>query len=104
MSIQVSSDKDLVQVLSIEFRRAIVEAHKNHKFIGTNLEDFPSGCCFLASVLLAGFLSNYKIYTKISIANSPNNRKYDQRQTHAWLEYENLIIDITADQFDENIE
>jgi|AntRauTorcE11897_2_1112592.scaffolds.fasta_scaffold06581_1 hypothetical protein len=59
---------------------------------------FPDGSCGFASEMLGSFLYEH--------GYKPINRVhtycyFDRDQTHTWLEFENLIIDITADQFNE---
>ena len=102
MNIKELSERDRVQALSIKYREAIVQAHKDNRFEDVRLREFPLGSCFIASVLLGKYLCYHGISTKIISASMPKDPKYNQ--THAWLEYEDLIIDITADQFDEQIE
>ena len=53
---------------------------------------FPRGCCGDASDLLSKYLMRNGIKT-LYVSGT------DGRQTHAWLEYYDYIIDITADQF-----
>jgi hypothetical protein len=62
------------------------------------LNDFPSGCCGFVSemflmprLLNAGFISTKYV----------GGRKNEKGESHAWLEYKDYIIDITADQFPE---
>jgi len=58
-------------------------------------KDFPSGCCRDASVILGIILGN----------NGIKNLKYCSRDidsnfpSHSWLEFNEFVIDITADQF-----
>lgn len=59
------------------------------------LERFPKGRCADASQLLAKYLSSKGIETKyIEQGHSENIR------SHAWLEKDEYIIDITIDQFE----
>lgn len=55
--------------------------------------DFPRGCCGDTSNLLAKYLSEYNI-SPVYVWGINNNR-----QSHAWLEYQDWILDITAEQF-----
>ncbi|MBC2726029.1 MAG: transglutaminase domain-containing protein [Desulfosporosinus sp.] len=55
---------------------------------------FPHGCCGDTSNLLSRFLRDNGISTEYVSGFRGN-------QSHAWLEYDNLIIDITAYQFPE---
>ena len=59
------------------------------------MKPFPVGWCGATSRALGGYL--------LSIGIRPIERVcgYKAALSHAWLEYENYIIDITADQFDD---
>ncbi|EGQ9441053.1 hypothetical protein F1K75_18490 [Vibrio cholerae] len=72
------------------------EFHSNTSFYQC-LNGFPGGCCGDTSQLLGLFLKqNYdKDCTYISARGLGNNRD----QSHAWLQCDGYIIDITADQF-----
>ena len=58
--------------------------------------DFPKGCCGATTNILGHILHSY---------DSSGLFEYvcreDEKTTHAWLEYNGLVIDITADQFEE---
>lgn len=60
------------------------------------LESFPHGNCGDTSELLQKYL-HYKGYSDVEYVNG----QHGGMQTHAWLEVDGLIIDITADQFEE---
>lgn len=55
-------------------------------------KNFQRGCCGDASNLLSKYLSTHGIKTVYVWG-------LKGEQSHAWLEYEDYIIDITADQF-----
>lgn len=79
----------------LDFRRAL-EIYKGSLSSGV-FKNFPSACCGDASQLLASFLidSGHKRFALIS-----GLRFDDDRPTsHAWLEHNKFIIDITIDQF-----
>lgn len=54
--------------------------------------DFPDGCCGDASELLSKFLEEHNI--RVEYVSG-----WQGQQSHAWLEYEENVIDITAYQF-----
>lgn len=57
-------------------------------------KDFPVGCCRDAS-LIAGMYLSEKGYAGIQYCH----KQFEERFiSHAWLEYNNHIIDLTADQ------
>ncbi len=79
------------------FRQAIEKLTTNDIIESQWFGEFPKGCCGDTTMLLARYLlENQAIQTKYQwgIFN---------KQTHAWLELERnkMIIDITADQFDD---
>ena len=64
------------------------------QFIGS--EDFPHGCCDNAS-------KDYLLprLKKAGFTNTVYVNAWHEKQNHGWLEYKGYIIDITADQFEE---
>lgn len=63
-------------------------------YVGFN--DFPAGACMDSSILL-GILLNKNGYGIFNLVSGWSNTEHFF--THTWLESENHIIDITADQF-----
>lgn len=57
-----------------------------------NFADFPDGSCGDASLVLAWYLRKHGITEPITYVCS------NKRRSHAWLEVEGWLIDITADQ------
>jgi hypothetical protein len=62
------------------------------------MADFPSGACGDAALLLTKHLQLVGIWPLIYVCGQMAIRR--RTQYHAWLEYGELIIDITADQFE----
>ena len=61
------------------------------------MNHFPYGCCKVASIFFAAYLAKNNIVDKkdiMVIANADNGKS-----SHAWIEINNKIIDITIDQF-----
>lgn len=56
-------------------------------------EDFPLGCCGVASRILESELK------KEGFENVRYVNRWREEKSHAWVEYKDYIIDITADQF-----
>ncbi len=79
--------------MCIAFRRAIIES--NVKSLYIMLKYFPFGACGAASELLAKYLENNK-YGKFNYILGEHNG-----YSHAWLEQNGVIIDITLDQFED---
>ena len=74
-------------------RRAI-ELKKDELGI-TWFSDFPAGCCSDTSLILAEYLKRKGFGIATHVSGELDGH------SHAWLELKGLIIDITADQFDE---
>ena len=62
--------------------------------LGIQFENYPAGSCGAASELLAEYLHSkgFGIFSYVSVGNNGSS--------HAWLEQDGLIIDITAGQFE----
>lgn len=58
---------------------------------------FPAGCCGSVSEVLAEALRRDLVVAAAYVCGS----RYDENgtSTHAWIEADNVIIDVTADQF-----
>ncbi len=85
------SDLELLHSLANLFRHAIEKTDT----LPAPLDRFPKGSCGEASLLLAqwlwehGFESRYYCGVRTDLAS------------HAWLEIDDMIVDITVDQFPE---
>lgn len=86
-----SVDAWRVRELAAAFRAAIVRCEPRKLPFG--LREFPAGACGDASLLLAQFLEDLGFRGATYVAGLRD------RYTHAWLELEDLIVDITVDQF-----
>ena len=87
---------------ALEVRNYLVTAKKPDR-PRKCLNRFPAGCCGFASKLLLQWL-----YYEEQLAGGfgvngsfPNPIDPEWPSTHFWLEVDDLIIDITADQFDD---
>ncbi|MFK4750955.1 hypothetical protein [Oceanobacter antarcticus] len=90
-------DQHTLYLLARQFRRAI-EAVPREEFIGSVFRDFPAGCCGDTSNVLATYL--FEKTGVIADYCAGRDGGTDQEiYSHAWLQINNLIIDITADQF-----
>ena len=89
--------RDLVLAVTA-FRDALEGYSRKHP--DSSWKDFPAGCCFLASTLLARFLAEtgHGAADRITDAWRPVPNE-DQPESHAWLCLGGIVIDITADQF-----
>ena len=88
-----------IEFHSKQFREALEKCPKNLLPIG--FRDFPRGSCGDASLLLAKYLQNMKCGMFDFVCGEISENDEHGFQTHAWLQRNDLIIDITADQFEE---
>ena len=82
-----------IRKLASIFRETIIRI-RDKGSSNSFFSNFPSGCCGDASDLL----SIYFYHNGIDVDNVSGR---DKEMTHSWLEHDDIIIDITADQFDE---
>jgi hypothetical protein len=82
--------------LARRFRGALENCDQTKLPVG--LQAFPSGACADASLLLAKYLQEKGEGKAEYVSGNDGN------QTHAWLELDSIIIDITADQFNRSID
>ncbi len=85
--------------IAIKFRNAILSIEKDSRPIG--LQEFPSGSCGDASRLLGTYLEEKGFGKFIYVSGERGSKQDNTWRSHAWLKKDALIIDITADQFDE---
>ena len=83
--------------LSIKFREAILKCDKSE--MPSSLADFPACSCADASILLGTYLIDNGIVSYNLIKGERGQGT--SLETHYWLNKENTIVDITADQFDD---
>ena len=76
------------------FRMGILRSNPSTSPLGT-LRDFPRGACSDASLLLAKYLQVKRCGQSMYVLGERDG------QRHAWLQLQDFIIDITADQFDD---
>ena len=84
-------DQVAIEVLARSMRRAIEGLPQ--ETLPFHMRDFPRCWCTDASLLLGAFLSD-KRFGGFELI-----RGWRGSQSHAWLAKDDLIIDITADQF-----
>jgi len=67
-----------------------------------HFSDYPSGCCGDTSNLLLQFLYDNGIKSEyVNGSFYEDVGDHCRERSHAWLEIEDYIVDITADQFDD---
>ncbi|WP_052707727.1 hypothetical protein [Streptomyces rubellomurinus] len=95
------TDEQLARDLAQRFRSALETeatqlAARNGALIG--LREFPIGACLDASLLLAEYLREHDQGSWRCLAGERLFRPA-QPESHAWVERDGLVVDITADQF-----
>jgi len=83
---------DQIQTLAADFRIRLDNYRRDD---GLSLQSFPHGACGDASILLAHYLGQHGFGPFRYICG----RRGDS--SHVWLSDGNLIIDVTADQFED---
>src|SRR6185295_13511874 len=97
----------MTDISTLHGRAAEVRAYLCGNLAGQHLRilrSFPSGCCKVASLLLLQWLHDKEGVRDgfgVAWARRPNPRTPGTDATHFWLEVGGVIIDITADQFDD---
>lgn len=83
------------------FRGAILGLES--RTLSPGLRTFPKGSCGDASLLLGAYLieSGYGHFDYVVSEGDMRSDRSSAWRTHAWLEREGIVIDITADQFAE---
>lgn len=82
---------DRLRLVCREFRHAIEACERMR--LAEAFEKFPRGSCFAASMILAKYLAGAG-FGRFRLMTGARGD-----ETHAWLQNEELIVDITADQF-----
>jgi hypothetical protein len=92
------------EIEALEFRakqfRAALE-HCERDLLPIAFENFPRGSCGDATLLLAKYLQNSGLGFFDYICGEVYEDGGRKFQSHAWLQRGNIIVDITADQFNE---
>lgn len=98
-------DKNEIYNIAISFRTAIIKAKQNEEFTNKDrMFNFPSGCCDDSCDLLAYYLHDkYQIHVK-QVNGVYRDNDFYNTTNHSWLTANDIIIDITADQFPSLIE
>lgn len=92
--------QDRIIELASQFRAAIDAAQAEGEFErDVAFSHFPRGCCGDAMDLLGEFLLENDIESIYVCGNHYYDNIEEGTQSHAWLLIDNLIVDITRDQF-----
>lgn len=94
-------DIQLIKNKANIFRNAIDAAKEDNKFLKHQLMGrFPHGCCGIVCCLLTKYLFDENICEKIDYVNGTYYYDDGDSQAHTWLQLDDIIIDITGDQFE----
>jgi hypothetical protein len=93
---------------NLEFGLVEYLARTTRRYLKTNCKNldlpfvhrFPVSCCEITSLLLGKILTDEFPMKKVVFVKGTNTSKYEM---HFWIEVDDLVLDITADQF-ENID
>ncbi len=91
------TDRQHIESLAAAFRRAIEESAIRSDVA---FRAFPRGACGDASLLLSEFLRQHG-FDNIDYVCGWDHSVPEHPRSHAWLEVGEIIVDITADQFDD---
>jgi len=89
--------EDRIRDLAVQFREAIQNCDMTE--LPLSLAEFPIGSCADASILLGTYFKDNGINGFVLIKGIRGEG--NSLETHYWLEKGNMIVDITADQFQE---
>lgn len=90
--------KDLLKISRL-FRNAIESIPASERPI--NLQGFPAGACGDAVLLLGTYLIELgEAPFHYMLGDTTTDRDDPKWSSHAWMQRDRLVIDITADQFD----
>lgn len=88
-----SDDFACIRQLATEFRRAIEKCPRS--LLPTTFEQFPLGSCGDATLLVGKHLNVHGYGGFFYVVG------FREGQSHAWLQRQSLVVDITADQFED---
>ena len=90
-----------LEELVMEFRRAIQSLVDEGFWFGICINDrFPRGACDDSSMLLAAYLTDNGFPGALRISGSKGSWAEDDFESHAWLQLNGRLIDITGSQFE----
>jgi hypothetical protein len=91
------SDEDRIREMAVRFREAIQKCDMSE--LPISLANFPTGSCADASMLFGTYLKENGITGFILIKGKRGEG--NSLETHYWLEKGDILVDITADQFED---
>ncbi len=85
--------RDFLVRMATDLRREL-EKRRGQELLNHNLQEFPTGCCGYVTIALGDFLQ-YRGIESTYICGTKGEL------THAWLQVDGWVVDITADQFEQ---
>ncbi|MFZ7338141.1 hypothetical protein ACLS0R_18080, partial [Comamonas jiangduensis] len=82
-----------IQKVAFAFREAILSIPLNQRPLG--LSKFPSGACGDTALLLGAYLNDLGELGFSYVSGCRGNHEDNTWHTHAWLQRDNLLIDLT---------
>lgn len=92
-----SHDINLLTTIATKFRAAILSIPLDQRPIG--MKRFPVAACGDTALLMGAYLADQGIQGFAYICGTRGEHADGSWHTHAWLQHERCVIDITADQF-----
>jgi len=90
----MTEEKLITECLKV--RKALEDAAKRNMLPDQLFYRFPRGACLISTLVLAQYLQHFDSKNAFLIVSG-----WNRNTSHAWLEYDGYIIDVTADQFPE---
>lgn len=91
-------DINKIKNAAIDFRQAIEACAPS---LGVSFENFPSGSCGDVSPMLGTYLLEQNLGQFQYLLGTYGNHEDNTWSSHGWLQIDDLVVDITADQFSE---
>ena len=91
--------EDDIQKVALAFRATILSIPVNQRPYG--LKNFPSGACGDTALLLGTYFNDLGESGFSYVSGCRGSYETHTWHTHAWLQRDSLVIDLTCDQFDD---
>ena len=95
----IEKNLERLRATAREFRLAI--EHLDRSVLPVTFENFPRGSCGDAVLLLGTYLLDNGYGEFGYVLGERGDHQANTWSSHTWLEKQNLVVDITADQFPE---
>jgi len=93
----MSGDIERIKQMARDLR-SVIEAVPRQD-LPSRMRNFPKGACGDCAILLGAYFTKCEIAGFVYISGKRGSRRDNTHISHAWLARENLVVDITADQF-----